>query len=49
MSKIDFLQPHSVAGIIMIGLVAIHLILHFNWIKVMSKKIFFKKERQQTI
>lgn len=35
---------HDWAGLIMSILVFIHLILHWNWIKAMSKQIFCKKK-----
>ncbi|MGE0793243.1 MAG: DUF4405 domain-containing protein [Candidatus Woesearchaeota archaeon] len=35
---------HDISGLLMSILVFIHLILHWTWIKVMSKKIFGKKK-----
>lgn len=35
---------HDWSGLIMVMLVLVHLILHFNWIVCMTKNIFFKKK-----
>jgi hypothetical protein len=37
-------QFHDFAGIIMTILVIIHIILHWKWIVVMSRKIFIRKK-----
>ncbi len=38
-------QMHDISGVLLVILVAIHLILHWNWIVCMTKS-FFKKEKE---
>ena len=42
-TKIMWLPWHSIAGIVMTVLVLVHLVLHFNWIKAMTKTLFKSK------
>jgi hypothetical protein len=42
-SKIAWLPWHTLSGIAMTVLVFVHLVLHFNWIKVMTKTLFKSK------
>jgi hypothetical protein len=42
------LNIHSKFGMILTFLVGIHLILHFNWLKVMTVSLF-KKETEENI
>ena len=37
---------HDWAGLIMVLFVFIHLVLHFRWLVVMTKEIFFKKNEK---
>lgn len=43
-----FTVLHDWAGLIMVVLVIIHLVLHWNWIVVMTKRYFGRKKQQPT-
>ncbi len=43
-NKMTWLPWHSVSSIIMTFLVLVHLVLHFNWLVVMTKSMFNKEE-----
>jgi len=38
--KTAWIDWHSYFGIVMITLIFLHFILHFNWLKVITKKLF---------
>ena len=42
-SKMMWLPWHSVSSIVMTVLVMVHLELHFNWLKIMTKALFKSK------
>lgn len=37
---------HDWSGVALVLLIILHLILHLNWIKCMTKSIFFNKEKE---
>lgn len=41
-SKMDLLPWHEWFGLAMVVLMILHLILHFNWLKVMTGNLFSK-------
>lgn len=42
-TKVTFVQFHNYSGILMVVLVLIHFILHWDWIVCMTKNLFKKK------
>lgn len=42
MSKMDLLPWHEVFGLAMVGLMVLHLVLHFGWLKIMTFRVFRK-------
>lgn len=42
-------QIHDWSGIVMIFLVLIHLIVNWDWIVSMTKKIFYKEEEEDSV
>ena len=42
MTKIDLLPWHEVFGLLMVILMVLHLVLHFNWLNCMTRRIFSK-------
>ncbi len=44
--KKDWLAMHDYSGIIMVILVVVHFVLHWNWIVCMSKGIFSRKNKK---
>jgi cytochrome b subunit of formate dehydrogenase len=44
-SKIQWLRPHAIIGLLMIFLMFVHLIMHFNLFKAMTKNLFKAKEK----
>lgn len=39
----DYMLLHDWAGMVLAGFVILHLILHWNWIKCMTKRFIFRK------
>ena len=49
MTKLIWKDIHNYAGLVMTGLVLVHLVLHWNWIKAMTKKVFTRKGKDLSI
>lgn len=45
--KSTWLKVHTLAGLIMIILCIVHIILHWTWIVVMTKRIFKKDKKHK--
>jgi len=37
--KLDWLRPHAIAGLAMVVLLIIHLVLHFKWLGLMTRRL----------